>query len=256
MRRVEHVWGTVIGIDLADAGHEETLDAVYAWFRRVDDVFSTWRDDSEINRITRGELSIEDASPEVPIVLALCDEMRDASGGAFDATYGARAEVEPRPGLAPFDPSAVVKGWAVESAAQMLLDAGARRFCINAGGDVVVRSGSRSQPAWRVGIRHPWEHDKLAAVVHLADGAVATSGRYERGDHVIDARTGLPPTGLASVTVVGPDLSIADAYATAAFAMGRDGMEWLAHQAGIDAMGITDDRVVVTTAGFDRYRAA
>src|SRR2546423_14089082 len=109
---------------------------MYRWFERVDELFSTWRDAGEISRIGRGELSSRDASPEVATVLALCDDVCRLSGGAFDITFGARAAVEPRPGLGPLDPSGLVKGWAVERAATMLLDAGARRFCINAGGDV------------------------------------------------------------------------------------------------------------------------
>ncbi|MBV8951634.1 MAG: FAD:protein FMN transferase [Actinobacteria bacterium] len=255
MRRVELIWGTAISIEIVDDVAPDALDAVYAWFRRVDDLFSTWRDDSEISRIARGELEVAEASPEVPVILALCDEVRDASGGAFDITFGARAGIEARPGIGALDPSGVVKGWAVEAAAAMLLGAGAQRFCINAGGDVVVRGSPESDPAWRIGIRHPWDPDKLAAVVCMTEGAVATSGNYERGDHVVDARTGLPPSGLASVTVVGASLTMADAYATAAFAMGRDGISWLAGRPDVEAMAITEDAVVVSTDGFDRYRA-
>jgi thiamine biosynthesis lipoprotein len=149
-----------------------------------------------------------------------------------------------------------VKGWAVERAAGMLVAAGVRGFCINAGGDVLVRARGSVQNAWRIGIQHPWQRDKLAAVVSVVDGAVATSGRYERGDHVIDPRTGLPAHGLASVTVVGCDLAIADAYATAATALGSDGMPWLAQQPDVEAMGITDEHRVVSTPGFDEYRAS
>ena len=256
MRRVEELWGTAIGVEVVDDVEPELVDALYRWFERVDELFSTWRDDSEISRIGRRELSSRDASPEVATVLALCDDVCRLSGGAFDITFGARAAVEPRRGLGPLDPSGLVKGWAVERAATMLLDAGARSFCINAGGDVTVRGRPSSGDAWRIGIQHPWEREKLACVVRLVDGAVATSGCYERGDHVIDPRIGKPARGLASVTVVGPDLTMADAYATAAFALGAEGMAWLAEHPGLEAMAITDERRVVSTPGFDRYRAS
>ena len=109
----------------------------------------------------------------------------------------------------------------------------------------------------RLGIQHPWERDRVAAVLLVSDDAVATSGRYERGDHVVDPRTGRPALGLASVTVVGPDLAIADAYATAAVVLGPGvGMRWLATRVGYEAMGITDDRNVLLTPGFDRYRVS
>nr|WP_309232295.1 FAD:protein FMN transferase [Micromonospora tarensis] len=62
------------------------------------------------------------------------------------------------------------------------------------------------------------------------DLAVATSGVYERGRHVLDPRRGAPASGLRSVTVVGDDLGVADAYATAALAMGTSGLNWLARR--------------------------
>jgi FAD:protein FMN transferase len=256
VRRVEELWGTAIGVEVVDDVEPEAVDALYRWFERVDELFSTWRDDSEICRIGRGELATSDASPEVPTVLALCDDVCRLSGGAFDITFGARAKFEPRAGFGPLDPSGLVKGWAIEQAAAMLLEAGARSFCINAGGDVAVRGRPSSGDAWRIGIQHPWERDKLAAVVCLVDGAVATSGCYERGDHVVDPRTGMPAHGLASVTVVGPDLTMADAYATAAVALGPEGLPWVAARPGMEAMAITDAKRVVSTPGFDRYRAS
>ena len=125
------------------------------------------------------------------------------------------------------DPSGYVKGWAVEEAAWRLDDAGARDYLINAGGDVVARGEATPGHRWRVGIRHPDEPDKVAAVLAVRDGAVATSGTYERGDHIVDPRTGQPARGLRSLTVVGPRLGFVDAYATAAFVMGLAGLRWV-----------------------------
>ncbi len=257
LRRTEEQWGTVITVDVHDPVDEEVIDACFAWFRHVDDVFSTWRPDTEIMQIGRGDLSVGDASPLVREVLALSEQMRLETNGAFDISFGAHAPIAPRPGWAPIDPSGVVKGWAVARAAKLLRGAGASCFFVNAGGDVLT-SGcpAGSGAGWRVGIQHPWERDRVAAVVAVAaGGAVATSGRYERGDHVVDPRSGLPAVDLASVTVIGPDLAVADAYATAAVVLGpREGMQWLATRAGYEGMGITDDREVLLTAGFDRHR--
>jgi thiamine biosynthesis lipoprotein len=256
VRRVEQLWGTAISVEVVDDVDATTVDRLYRWFDRVDELFSTWRDDSEISRIGRGDLALADASSEVRTVLTLCEGVHEVSGGAFDVTFGARAQIAPRPGLGPVDPSGLVKGWAVEQGASILLAAGVRSFCINAGGDVLVRGRPSLQSGWRIGIQHPWHRDKLAAVVCLTDGAVATSGRYERGDHVIDPHTGLPAHGLASVTVIGCDLAIADAYATAATALGPDGMTWVAQQPGVEGLGITDEQRLVSTPGFDQYRAS
>jgi thiamine biosynthesis lipoprotein len=258
IRRAEERWGTVISIDVRDPIDEAVVDACFAWFTRVDDLFSTWRPETEIMRIARGELAIDDADPDVRTVLDLCEQMRLESDGAFDIAAGARAKVPPRPGLAPLDPSGLVKGWAVARAGDRLRAAGASNFFVNAGGDVLT--GGAPEPGaagWRLGIRHPWERDRVAAVLVVRDAAIATSGRYERGDHVLDPRTGMPATGLASVTVVGPDLAVADAFATATVVLGIDrGMRWLATRVGYEGMAITDDRAVLLTPGFDRYRAS
>ena len=252
--RVEQIWGTAIGVDVRDPVAPATVDAVFDWFRRVDDLFSTWRDDTEISRLGRGELRLTDASPEVRTVLALCDRITEESRGAFDITIGADPRVEPREGFGPIDPSGLVKGWALDRAGEMLQREGVVDFSINAGGDVLTHGRPEPGALWRIGIQHPWDRMSIAAVVGGTDLAVATSGRYERGEHIIDPRTGAPPAGLMAVTVVGDELAIADGYATAAVVLGAEGMEWVAGMAGIEAMGITDDRTVVTTAGFDRYR--
>lgn len=258
VRRVEDQWGTVISVDVRDPIDSSAVDECFVWFRRVDDLFSTWRDDTEIMRIAHGRLRVEQASPEVRTVLDLCEQMRLETNGAFDIRVGGHAKAPPRPGLAPLDPSGLVKGWAVAHAAEMLRAAGAANFFVNAGGDVLTAGRpDAASPGWRVGIQHPWERDRVAGVVVLTDRAIATSGRYERGDHVLDPRTGLPALGLASVSVIGADLAVADAYATAAVVLGpAEGMRWLATRAGYEGFGITDSRAVLLTPGFDGYRVS
>ena len=141
-------------------------ERVFAWLRWVDATFSTYREDSEIRRIDRGELHVADAHPDVQEVLARCERLRVQTGGYFDARAGGS-----------LDPSGLVKGWAVDRAAALLRG----RFMIDAGGDVLLRGGP-----WRVGVRHPLRGDALCAALELSDAAVATSGAYERGDHVLD----------------------------------------------------------------------
>jgi FAD:protein FMN transferase len=138
----------------------------------------------------------------------------------------------------------------VECAARLLERAGARNFCINAGGDIVVRGNPERGRPWRIGIRHPRQATALAAVVHATDLAVATSGAYERGDHILDARSGLPPRGLLSMTVVGPSLTLADAYATIGFAMGSAGVAWVAGQRGYAPYAVTSENRVRYTDRF------
>ena len=188
-------------------------------------------------------------------MLELCDRVSVESGGAFDITVGADPRVTPREGLGVIDPSGLVKGWALDRAAAMLEADGVVNFTINAGGDVVTRGRPVPALEWRIGIQHPWIRDKVATVVAGTDLAVATSGRYERGEHIIDPRTGQPPSGLMAVTVIGDELALADGYATAAIVLGDEGMAWLAGLGDVEAMAITDSRQVVFTDGFERYRA-
>ena len=239
---VRHIMGMPIGIDLRDPGID--VEPAFAWLRDVDATFSTYREDSEISRLDRGELTVAECRPDVDEVLQRCMALERATYGYFSVRPAGR-----------LDPSGLVKGWAVDGAADRLAAAGARRFCINAGGDVVARGRPEPGRGWRVGIRHPQEADQLAAVLEVEDLAVATSGEYERGTHIVDPHTRRPPTGLLSVTVVGPELAKADAYATAAFAMGEGGPGWTATLAGYEAMCITSDHRVLSTPGFARLRA-
>jgi thiamine biosynthesis lipoprotein len=147
-----------------------------------------------------------------------------------------------------------VKGWSVDRAAELLDAVGVGNYAVNAGGDIRLRGRAAPSPRWRVGIQHPQLRDRIVAVVEADDLAVATSGAYVRGDHVIDPHTGRPPEGVLSVTVVGPDLATADAYATAAFAMGKDGPEWTRTIRPYEAMTITAEGRVLSTECFPRSR--
>ena len=232
--------GTVVSIDVrAPFVPDEAIEAVVGWFHEVDRRFSPFKPDSEVSRIIAGGLAIEDASPDVRAMVILADEVRELSDGAFDARAH-RADGAP-------DPTGVVKGWSVDEAAAMLRLAGARNFQVNAGGDLLAAGEPEPGAPWRIGIRHPDRADRIAGVLRIRDLAVATSGLYERGAHILDPRTGATPTGLRSLTVVGPTLARADAYATAAFAMGAQGPAWVAALEGFGAVAVTaDDRVVWT----------
>lgn len=229
--------GMPIGIE---APGDVDPEPAFRFLREADALFSTFRSDSDICRLQRGEITLADCHPAVVDVLSRCAALGQQTGGAFSA--------RPR-GL--LDPSAYVKGWAVDRAAA-LLDADS--FCINASGDVLVRGRPAPGQCWRIGIRHPVELEQLAAVVDVCDLAVATSGEYEQGAHIVDPRTGLRPAGVLSVTVIGPELATADAYATAAFAMGADGPAWLASLDDFDALCIMSDHRVLCTPGFGRHR--
>ncbi len=247
--------GMPIGVDVRDTHVDPAaLDRAFDWLRWVDATFSTYQADSEISRLNRGDLALEDTHPDVQAVLARCAALREETDGYFDIGAALLSQWE-RVGdvalrLGAVDPSGLVKGWAVERAAALLEEADARNYAINAGGDIRVRGRAAPEPYWRVGIQHPLLHDRIAAVVTATDLAIATSGAYARGAHIVDPHTGHPPDGILSVTITGPDLGTADAYATAAFAMGTAGPAWTARLIGYQAMTILADETVLSTPGF------
>jgi FAD:protein FMN transferase len=238
---VEQIMGMPIVVDVRDLDDPGAVEPVFDWFRLVDATFSTYRDDSVVARLDRGELDAEDAPPDLREVLARCEELRLETGGYFDA----RARDPGR-----LNPSGLVKGWSVDRAAAILDELGSRNYAVNAGGDIRLCGGALPQQAWRVGIEHPRDRAQVAAVVEGRELAIATSGAYLRGEHVVDPHTRRPPEGVLSVTIAGPDLATADAYATAAFAMGRKGPAWTARLRGYEALTILDDGRSLRTPEF------
>ncbi|MFJ8386530.1 FAD:protein FMN transferase [Streptomyces sp. NPDC094438] len=244
--------GTVFSFDVRDrptTAVREALDEAVGWLHHVDAVFSTYRRDSEISRIARGDITVSDCPPEVAEVLALCEAAAAATDGWFTHTPGGR-----------LDPSGLVKGWATERASQILYDAGARNTCVNGGGDLQLRGEAAPGTPWRVGIAHPLRPGRILTVVTGRDLAVATSGTAERGHHILDPHTGLPAMGPASVTVTGRHLTHVDAYATALFAMGPAAARaWTRAHGGYQTLVVTSADDVWQSEHFpaadDKWRA-
>lgn len=213
------------------------VDAVWRRLRESDRIFSTYRSDSDISRINRRELAVRDADAAVAQVLDFAEIARRLTGGAFDITGGGT-----------LDPSGIVKGWAASHAVERL-DALGVDYYLNAGGDVLLRSRSAGR-TWRIGIEHPDDPQGLLAVVELANGAVATSGRAHRGEHIWDPATGEPARGITQATVVGPSLVWADVLATAVVAGGPARLDPAQWPPGNEVLFVTDDGRVMASAGF------
>lgn len=230
------VMGTTASIHVDDDVTPSRFDGfvsdVRAELDRLELMFSIFRPDSEISRINDGRLHHLDASPEVIEVLDACAWLENASGGAFS--------VRRSPGETRIDPSGFVKGWAAERAARLIASAGIEHWYLGIGGDFVTRGGMRNGEPWRIGIADPRDPGMLVGTVELFDGAVATSGTAERGSHLWDPRTGTAAGHFLSVTVTGPSLTWADAYATTAFVMGEPGLGWVAQFPGYSALPVRD----------------
>jgi FAD:protein FMN transferase len=226
LERFVETWGTVIVVQVASSTLSETelglaVDKVEEFFLQVDKDFSTYKSDSEVSRIRRGELEVSDASEDVKEVWQLCEHARELTLGAFN----------PWKVNGGFDPSGLVKGWAADMAANMFVGAGVESVLINAAGDLVLRGGQISEGGevkpWNIGISSPGDVNQIVKTFDVVDGSVATSGDYEKGAHIVDPHTGLIAIGARSATVVGPDGALCDVLATTLMVDGRDAQRWM-----------------------------
>jgi thiamine biosynthesis lipoprotein len=244
---VEQIMGMPISIHLrgpdlrGPARPDDVVARTFADLRTVEQVFSTWSTDSQISRLNRGELSLGTCDQQVRDVVRLCEQARERTGGWFDADLPDGA------GGSRFDPTGLVKGWAVQRAcvglACALPDAD---VLVNAGGDIAVSCGRADTPPWRLAIENPLDRQAALAWFELRSGGVATSGTAARGPHIIAPDSGLPATDLASISVIGPSLMWADVYATAAFARGPASADWLRTLDGYTWLMVTPDGQVTT----------
>ena len=228
--------GTVVTIDLFSesaldlSAFAPQLAGAVAALHHADEVFSLWRPESPMSRIRSGELSMADAPPVIHEVLDRCGLARELSGGWFDPWA--------MPGG--IDPTGLVKGWAARRALEELRSSGADGMIVNAAGDIAVDGSPGAGVPFRVGILDPFDSTRLALVAEV-DDAIATSGTYERGEHLVDPFAGAPGSAVASATVVGPELDIADALATALAVGGRQVLDRLAELEGYQALTIAFD---------------
>lgn len=217
---------------------QAALDAAFAVLHGADERFSPYRPDSELCRLERGDVADDALSGDMREVLRIAARAHEESGGVFDV-----CTPEGR-----LDTNGVVKGWAAQRAADVLVAAGLHDFCLNAGGDVVTRGGPEPGRSWDVAIRHPDDPKAVLAVLCVGDGAVATSGTYERGAHVWDGRSGSRELALVAATVVAADLTVADVMATTVLAMGEDGPAWAVEHGAATVIAVTADGRVLTAA--------
>jgi thiamine biosynthesis lipoprotein len=248
LRHVEEAMGTVFSFDIRDtptpAIRSALAHAVHE-LHRLDETFSTYRADSCISRLDRGEIGLRNCPREVLEVLDHCARVSRATDGWFSVVPAGT-----------LDPSGLVKGWATETVSRLLREAGAQHTYVNGGGDLQISGRPTPGTPWRVGIAHPLRPGTLATVITVHRNlAIATSGPAERGAHIFNPHNGRAVTAFASLTLVGPRLTLTDAYATAAFAMGAAARDWLEAQDGYEALAVLPDGSEWRTRGFHRHEA-
>ena len=223
------VWGTVLYIaaistTLDKNAIDSAVEDVKKFVFEVDEVFSTYKPDSVISKLRRGEIEIDGCSEDVIEVWNACGLASELSEGAFNPWAVAGG----------FDPSGYVKGWAADRVADILVKAGVEHVQVNAAGDLTLRGGFLTLDGvietWKIGVVNPDNRQEVLRVFEITDGAIATSGTYERGTHIVDPHSGLIAIGAKSATVIGPDGGLADAMATALMVSGDDGANWFGRE--------------------------
>jgi thiamine biosynthesis lipoprotein len=218
------------------------VETILSYLRGMDDIFSPYKESSEVSRINRGELAPEEYSTDMRRILRLGEQTARATGGYFDIRYQGH-----------LDPSGLVKGFAIHHASQLLQQRGFENFYIDLGGDVQVHGRNDRGAPWSAGIQNPFNLDEIVKVVHVTDCGVATSGNYLRGNHIYNPVQCKWATDIASLTVIGPNVYEADRFATAAFAMGQAGLQFIQSLDGFEGYMITLDRKAYLTSGFSRF---
>ena len=241
--------GMPITIEIVDNfASEITFRKIFDYFEYVDKKFSTFKQDSEISKINRGEIAREEWSQDMKDVFNLAEKTKRETDGYFDIIDN----------NGKYNPSGIVKGWAIYNAAKLLIEMGIRNFYINAGGDIQFSGKNSEGKLWKTGIKNPFNQKEVVKVVYLSDGnGIATSGNYIRGDHIYNPKDRKNLINdIISFTVIGPNVCEADRFATAVFAMGKNGIFFLEKMKDFAGYMIDKNGVASMTSNFEKYTAS
>jgi thiamine biosynthesis lipoprotein len=242
MKQTKLIMGMPITLEIVDShGSREDFHRVFSFFRKVDHQFSPYKKTSEVSKINRKEITEKDYSGEMQEILSLSRDIREKTQGYFDIYHKGY-----------LDPSGIVKGWAIQKAAELLRERGLGNFFIDAGGDIQVE-GLKDGKKWKVGIRDPFNRDQIVKVINLSNEAIATSGTYIRGDHIYNPlKKNEKIDAIISLTVLSKNILIADLLATAAFAMGKKGIDFINSYQGVEGYMVDNKGIAIYTQGFVR----
>lgn len=246
MKETRLIMGMPVSVEIVDTqATQNNLDTVFEYFTYVDNNFSKFKRTSELTALNEGKVTREGASDDMKEVLSLCEQTKKETDGYFDM-HTPEGKI---------DPTGIVKGWAVKKAGDILRERGLKNFCVEAGGDMEISGHNKKGAKWRVGIRNPFGGvDDIVKVVALSNGGIATSGTYVRGQHIYNPhKKGEFLTDIVSLSVIGPNVYEADRFATAAFAMGKDGIMFIERLPGFQGYQINKEGMATMTSGFAEY---
>lgn len=246
MKQKKSLMGMPITIKIVDkSAAQKDINAIFLFFESVDEKFSTYKKNSEISAVNNGRVKMDEISDEMKEVFRLSEQTKQQTGGYFDIEKNGQ-----------IDPSGLVKGWVILKAAKLLLKKGFKNFYIDAGGDIQVFGKNKNGKPWKIGIKNPFNQKEIVKVVQIKDEGLATSGTYIRGNHIYNPKGDKKPDQeIISLTVIGPDIYEADRFATAAFAMGKSGINFIDGLNGFEGYMIDNKGIATQTRGFEKYLA-
>ena len=243
MKQTQTIMGMPVILEIADKNaNQKIFDEIFSYFKYVDEKFSTYKTTSEISAINRGELKLSECSPDMKMILSLAEETKKLTRGFFDVMNNKIC-----------DPSGIVKGWAIHQAAEILRKNGFKNFYVEIAGDIEVAGHKKNDTLWAIGIRNPFNLDQIVKVLELDGKGIATSGTYLQGQHIYKPSDKNPIDNIVSLTVIGPNIYEADRFATAAFAMEKDGINFIESLNGFEGYMIDKNGIATMTSGFNKY---
>jgi FAD:protein FMN transferase len=246
MKETRIIMGMPVVVEIIDATvSQKSLDEVFDYFTLIDERFSTYKTTSEITLWNEGKITDAQLSDDMKKVLELSLETKKQADGFFDIFFNGKC-----------DPSGLVKGWAIHNAADILRKNEFKNFYVEIGGDIEIEGRNDKKEKWSIGIRNPFNREEIIKVVYLSGQGIATSGTAIRGLHIYNPKMKKPAEEIVSLTVIGPNIYEADRFATAAFAMGEKGIEFIEDLAGFEGYMINHEGLATYTSGFNKYTYA
>jgi len=246
MKDARIMMGMTITIEVVDhTVIKRDIEDMFDYFKAVDEQFSTYKETSEITAINKKNLPFEQYSKKMKEVFVLSEQTRRETGGYFDIKKPDNS----------YDPSGLVKGWCLHNVACLLREKGFKHFLVDAGGDTEISGFNAEEKKWAIGIRNPFNPEKkIIKVVYLSDKGIATSGTYARGQHIYNPlQSGQLLEDVVSLTVIGPNIYESDRFATAGFAMGRRGIEFIDSLPDLEGYMVDAKGVATMTQMFGNY---
>ena len=243
MKKTAVIMGMPVIIEILDKNAKESdIDEVFSYFVSIDEKFSPYKNDSEVSKINRKEIDERNYSKEMKYILKEAARTKKETNGYFEINLNGK-----------FDPSGIVKGYAIFEGSRKLKIKGFKNYYVEIAGDIQVSGTNTEDKPWKVGIRNPFNQEEIVKVVNISDNGIATSGNYIRGKHIFNPVSNKEADEIASISVIAKNVYDADRYATAAFAMGEKGIYFLDKLKGVEGYMITKDKKAVYTKNFEKF---